>query len=495
LNSGRPLVGAGDFEGAEKTFTEAARFTPESTGQAEAQYNAYWAALEQKKWDEALAAIQEAASLDPQRFAPFPLHRFKPQRILGDGGFGTAFLCHDKHFAVVVVVKTLHAAGLVRSQEEVFREAQVLSQLSAPAIIDVRDCDYADPAARGRPYIVMDYFPGQSLEAYVRQHGPMSPDDVVTIAQQVARGLQAAHRLGIYHRDLKPDNVLIRNEGGEWKVKIIDFGLAMGQLVPESGWPGGPREKSMLTTSVAGTVSYAPPEQLGRCPGVEVGPYSDVYAFGKTCCYALFKGRQPNLRQWLAVSEPLAELIGECMSEEWQERPRDFETVLHRLDQVPTGIDIDLSVPGRWLTRPANEAEAEWEFICETPKRVTLSFRQVYRLDVASSLTVARGVTEAELESLAHLRGLTALQHLNLDGCKQVTDAGLAHLRGLTGLQYLNLYGCEQVTDAGLAHLRGLTALQHLILTRCQRVTDTGLKALRVALPKCKIDRPRKRRT
>jgi tetratricopeptide (TPR) repeat protein len=348
-NLGKLQVGYGDFEGARRAFTEAARCTPESASRAEAQYNAFLAALEQKKWDEALAAIREAASLAPERFAPFPLHRYEPRRILGAGGFGTAFLCHDAYLDADVVVKTLHATELARSPEEVFREARVLIHLSDPAVIGVKDCGYADPAARGRPYVVMDYFPGQSLEVYVREHGPLSPDNLLAIAGQVARGLQAVHRHSIYHRDLKPDKVLIRNEGGAWKVKIIDFGLAMWRQVTETGLPGGSHEKSMLTTSVAGTVLYAPPEQLGLLPGVPVGPYSDVYSFGKTCCYALFSVPQPNSKQWGTVPEPLVEWLSECVSEVLQKRPRDFEVVLDRLDLLPARIGVDLAVPGRWL--------------------------------------------------------------------------------------------------------------------------------------------------
>jgi uncharacterized protein YciI len=71
--------------------------------------------------------------------------------------------------------------------------------------------------------------------------------------------------------------------------------------------------------------------------------------------------------------------------------------------------------------------------------------------------------------------------------CKQVTDAGLAHLKGLTALQSLDLRWFDQVTDVGLAHLKSLTALQSLILVGCKRVTDAGLSDLRRALPRCDI--------
>ena len=90
---GKLQVGAGDFAEARQTFTEVVQVVGDPSDKAEASFNAYRAALEEKKWDAALAALREAGSHDPQRFAPFPLHRYEPKRILGAGGFGTAILC------------------------------------------------------------------------------------------------------------------------------------------------------------------------------------------------------------------------------------------------------------------------------------------------------------------------------------------------------------------------------------------------------------------
>jgi tetratricopeptide (TPR) repeat protein len=92
---GKLQVGAGDFAGAEQTFQEVARDAGDAAGKAEACHNAYRAALEEHKWEEALAAVRQAAELDPRRYAPFPLERYQPRRILGAGGFGTAVLCDD----------------------------------------------------------------------------------------------------------------------------------------------------------------------------------------------------------------------------------------------------------------------------------------------------------------------------------------------------------------------------------------------------------------
>jgi hypothetical protein len=138
---------------------------------------------------------------------------------------------------------------------------------------------------------------------------------------------------------------------------------------------------------------------------------------------------------------------------------------------------IEVTVPGEWRARPADDPEADWKRAATTPAAVTIQSGQVYELKADTS------VRDAELAGLAHLRGLTGLQSLDLSECERVTDAGLAHLAGLTGLQSLDLGGCEQgkrVTDAGLAHLRGLTGLRSLDLRgRRQQVTDAGLAHLR----------------
>src|SRR5262249_45485212 len=145
----------------------------------------------------------------PANFAAFPAQKYEAERILGAGGFGVAFLCRNRHTGGRVVIKTLRRDGLDRDLNEVFREAQALEELDHPAIIRVRDCDYADPA-RTRPYLVMDYFEGQTLEELVQKRGPLTPQELLSLARLVAEGLHKAHSRGILHRDVKPGNLLVR---------------------------------------------------------------------------------------------------------------------------------------------------------------------------------------------------------------------------------------------------------------------------------------------
>jgi formylglycine-generating enzyme required for sulfatase activity/serine/threonine protein kinase len=317
---GRLQVGAGDFAGARQTFIEVAGTVGDAAVRAEARYNAFRAALAERKWDEALAAIREAAELCPARFAPFPLKRYQARRILGSGGFGTAFLCYDPLLKAEVVVKVFHSDDLNHDTEELFGEAQVLLRLRHANIIDVLHCDYADSANLARPYLVMEYFPGMSLQAFVNEHGVVTTEDLLLLVRPVAEALFDAHARGILHLDLKPDNVLVLREGQRWRVKIIDLGLARG--------------RENVDTEVAGyTDQYAPDEQ--KRPAAEgrrqVGPYSDIYAFGKMCCYALFRTTEPRIRHWNNVPTPLRDLLESCMEQAAEDRPQDFGPVLEVL--------------------------------------------------------------------------------------------------------------------------------------------------------------------
>ncbi|MBY0228410.1 MAG: serine/threonine protein kinase [Gemmataceae bacterium] len=323
---GKLLVGAGEFSAARAAFQAAAACCAGAPAQAEALFNAWRAALEEGRHDDALDALRRAMKLCPERFALFPLHRYEPKRVLGAGGFGTALLCHDRNFDTEVVVKALHADDLDRSVADVFREARLLYRLSHPGIIRVLDCDHADPARQQRPYLILDYFDGGTLSRHIERHGPMDARAFVPFARRIAEAMKAAHSQGVLHRDLKPDNILV---GDGLDPRIIDFGLAV-----RSGAADGAAGKTILGDSLAGTLHYAPPEQMGRLPGVPTGPYSDVYAFGKTCCYALFATTEPRRRQWESIDARLADLVEACIEAGLKERLPSFDAVLARLEAL-----------------------------------------------------------------------------------------------------------------------------------------------------------------
>jgi serine/threonine protein kinase len=323
-----------DFDNAHKVFAEAATVATDHRAKAEAHYNAYRAALERQpaRFDEALDELRRAMALDQERFAPFPLDDYEPLRILGAGGFGVTFLCRHSLSHGEVAIKALTTENLDRDVTDVFQEAGILEQLQHPCIIRLRDCKFAD-RARTRPYLIMEYFPGQTLEDYVHAHGPLPLKDYLHVARLLVKGLHAAHAKGILHRDVKPANILVRRDGHNWRLKVIDFGLA---LKPSSMAHASTARQQRTRTgnTIAGTVDYAAPEQLGHLPGVSVGRQADVYGFAKTSCFALFQMNAPRIQEWEKVPRPLAGLLGECLAERPEQRPANFAAVYQRLEAV-----------------------------------------------------------------------------------------------------------------------------------------------------------------
>src|SRR5262249_34288830 len=144
----------------------------------------------------AMKEFLEAVRLDGRRFAGFPVGKYVPMRVVGAGGFGTAFLCKHKYMNSQVVVKTLATDGLDREVDDVFSEAQALGAINHPAIIRVHDCGYAENGRKQRPFLVMDYFEAPTLREYVEQRGPLSVAELLALIELVAAGLEAAHARG-----------------------------------------------------------------------------------------------------------------------------------------------------------------------------------------------------------------------------------------------------------------------------------------------------------
>ncbi|MGF1583376.1 MAG: protein kinase [Gemmataceae bacterium] len=337
---GKLQYGSGDFQGAADTFEEAAQNANDVLVKAEAHYNAYRAAIEEKDWKTALEEIILAVHINGERFAPFDLSCYQPQQILGAGGFGTAFLCRDVVRGEQAVVKAFHPDVMERGSDDVFREAAVLQILDHPAIIKVLGWGNVNPVQRERPYIVMEYFPGATLDTWVRERGPFSPQDVRFLARQIAQGMQAAHQKGILHRDLKPANLLVRRTKSGWAVKIIDFGLALQRGVLETSRRMQTLgTKTSLAESGVGTLEYSAPEQLGFTSDEKIGKHSDVYSFGKVLCFALFGISNPNDRYWKKSQDHgnWKQLVQECTDHEVRYRIPSFEKVLEDLPRTVRG--------------------------------------------------------------------------------------------------------------------------------------------------------------
>jgi serine/threonine-protein kinase len=220
------------------------------------------------------------------------IEHYEILRRLGAGGSGVVYLANDALLQRPVVLKILRT-GLLSAQQlrtTVLREARLASAIEHPNVCAI----YEVGESGDEGYIVMQYVPGQSLDRLIAR-GPASLQLVLSVGIQIADGLQAAHSLGIFHRDLKPQNVMLTDGG---LVKILDFGLAR-RLPPEDASfdpskPAMSREASVAATYTArgGTIRYMAPEQFVTGHS---SVQSDVWALG-IILYELISGRHPFAR-------------------------------------------------------------------------------------------------------------------------------------------------------------------------------------------------------
>jgi tetratricopeptide (TPR) repeat protein len=335
---GRLEMATGDFPSAVSDFQTAARLAAGPAARAEAHYHAYRAALECGNWGEALEQLREAARLDPVAFEPFPFEGYAPQRILGASGLGTTFLCRAVGPSQPVVVKALHAELLDPAGDRVLAEAQVVRQLGHPVLTPVLAGGYADPARRARLFLVTKWFDAPSLSEHVRAHGPLTPAQTAEVGWHLAEALLAAHRQHVVHRGVKPSNVLLRKDGDDFQVRLVDCGLALRGR--EEAGPGAEKIEtahSLFGDTLHGRRLYAAPEQNGRGFAAEVGPAADVYGFGRTCCFALFGTARPLPKHWLGLPQPWKRLLQLCLQEEASNRLSDCGEVLRLLEGLAAG--------------------------------------------------------------------------------------------------------------------------------------------------------------
>jgi serine/threonine-protein kinase len=196
--------------------------------------------------------------------------RYRLHELLGRSGMSEVWRAEDQELGRDVAIKLLAADA---DRERFEREARAVASLAHPNVMQLYD--YGE--SEGRPYMVLEYVPGGTLEDRLRDGRPLPDDETYEIAVGIASGLAHAHTRGVVHRDLKPANVLFDEEG---RPKIADFGIA--RLAAGEG---------TLTEAgtLLGTAAYISPEQAS---GEPAGAASDVYSFG-VMLYRMLAGRLP----------------------------------------------------------------------------------------------------------------------------------------------------------------------------------------------------------
>jgi serine/threonine protein kinase len=235
--------------------------------------------------------------------------RYRVRRPLGLGGMAQVLLCEDEKLGRLVAVKRLHAESAEDVERRFLREARLGAALNHPNLVSVFDTVVDDEGL----LIVMEYVEGEPHTRALRA-GPLEPQRVARMAQDLAAGLDHAHAHGVIHRDVKPGNVLLRTDG---VAKLADLGIATAV------------DLTRITRSgeLLGTAAYMAPEQL---EGGEPRPASDVYALAAVCFEALAGQRPRRGRSAIELAHRIATEPPPDLRERMPSAPQKAAEVLRR---------------------------------------------------------------------------------------------------------------------------------------------------------------------
>jgi len=225
-------------------------------------------------------------------------NKYRVEKVLGGGGFGEVYLVEHLRVPSRYALKILypHLSSVPGFRERFFREVRATQRIVHPNAVPVRDCDVTD---EGFCYYTMDFIEGESLGEIVRRRGPISWRRALSVLRQVLDALGAAHRLGIVHRDVKPENILLEKTSGGERARVLDFGIA--KLTEHD-----PASPTLTGHDIIGTFQYMPPEQAF---GKGVDGRSDIYAIGVVIHRLVtgelpFKGPNPQAFAFQHLAEP-----------------------------------------------------------------------------------------------------------------------------------------------------------------------------------------------
>ncbi|MBC8067148.1 MAG: protein kinase [Deltaproteobacteria bacterium] len=322
--------------------------------------------------------------------------RYQAISLLGQGAMGDVYLARHVHAGRVVALKVVSSsfASDQRICERVRAEAQACSAARHPNIVEVFD---AGELEDGRPYVAMEYLDGKRLLDLFESEGPLPIARACRLMLDVTRAIAAAHKVGIIHRDLKAENVMLVVRDGVEVIKVLDFGIAAA-VAREGG-------RATMPGIGIGTPEYMAPEQVY---GADPTPRFDVYAIGVMLFEAItgtlpFTGDSASVILQRKATSPappisdhrrdvpatLAKLIDQCLALDPEDRPSTADEVARVLeafvDERPSAIERPQSRrSGLWITLGAAAVAAFFAVLLVRPSSLRTSVPALARLAAVS---------------------------------------------------------------------------------------------------------------
>ena len=317
--------------------------------------------------------------------------RYQLIRQVANGGMASIYEAMDTRLDRKVAVKIMHPH---LAQDDAFvsrfiREAKAAAALSHPNIVAVQDQGWNQSGVPA-VFLVMELIEGSTLREYLNERGRFEIKDAMNYLTPILSALAAAHAIGIVHRDMKPENILISKEG---RIKIADFGLARGEIIGST--------MTAESSVILGSVSYLSPEQVQR--GI-ADARSDVYAVG-IVAFEMLTGEKPfigdtpiqiaymHVNQDIPpprskrkdIPQALDDLISRATNRDPDKRPRDAGEFLNSLEVIATELDpkknqmkLELDLPVDAI-REKSRTKAKQEIVAEPSVEIKESTRDIRR--------------------------------------------------------------------------------------------------------------------